>query len=304
MPQDHHAGPAAAVHHGPVAALGWQPVIVDLRRNGDAGRFGLDPGERDYLLGRCYPNRQGRRPELIGFHIQEGHTAGSLDHWVNGRDWQGNPIAASSTVLVTKQGEIVRCIDESDGPWTNGDLQSPTARGVELTNRWGRDLNPISLTIEAEGLPNEVMPEPELRAIVWQARDWMRRFPWIGADRCFRHADINQVDRPHCPGPYFERVMARLEGEPDGSDQPIDGAAEGPDFPFTPGVPESRLRAWFGDQFDPNGHVTILWAQHGARTGQFPRLERFDPPGPSRLFVFADGLTIRADGDEVAIVRP
>jgi hypothetical protein len=295
MHQEHHAGPDPGVHVGTPSALGWRPVIFDLRRNADAARFGLEPGERDYLLGRCYPNRQGRRPELICFHIQEGHTAGSLDHWVNGRDWQGNPIAASATVLITKGGEIVRCIDEGDGPWTNGDLQSPTARGVELTNRWGTDLNPVSLTIEAEGMPQDVMPEPQLRAVVWQANEWMRRFPWIGADRCFRHADINQVDRPHCPGPYFERVMARLadgDGQTNGN-----GAAHPTD------LSDERLAALFGDQYDPTGPVTILWTQEGRRTGRFPRLERFDPPGPVRFFVFADGFTIRADEQGVRIMR-
>ena len=70
-----------------------------------------------------------------------------------------------------------------------------------------------------------------------------------------------------------------------------------------PGVTQDDLRRWFGDGFDPDGGVTLAWAEEGARTGRFPRLERFDPPGAVRYFEFDGGLKIRADQNGVRVVR-
>ena len=69
------------------------------------------------------------------------------------------------------------------------------------------------------------------------------------------------------------------------------------------GVTEAELRNWFGDQFDPNGDVTLVWADEGVRTGRFPRLERFDPPGSVRDFEFEGGLKIRADQGGTRVLR-
>ena len=63
------------------------------------------------------------------------------------------------------------------------------------------------------------------------------------------------------------------------------------------------LRTWFGDQFDPNGDVTVLWAKEGAGADWFPRRERVDPPGAGRDFEFAGGLKIRADADGARVLR-
>ncbi len=55
------------------------------------------------------------------------------------------------------------------------------------------------------------MPEPEFRAVVWQVRDWMDRYD-IPVDNVLPHSSIDSVDRTHCPGDYYHRVMVALAG--------------------------------------------------------------------------------------------
>ena len=189
-----------------------QPRIFDLRNDADANRFGLTLAERDRILDNRFENRrdggaQGR-PRYIILHVQDGTTVGSLDWWANGPNVQG-----SSTVLVNKDGSIVRCIPEQHGPWTNGDVNQPKPQAAELLALPGNP-NIDSLTIEAEGKPFEDHPDAQLDAIEWQCRDWMARYPEITVNDILRHGWINSVDRPNCPGSYFEEVIRRLKATP------------------------------------------------------------------------------------------
>jgi hypothetical protein len=221
------------------------PKIYDIRDDADAVRFGLSPTDptrnsngvpaRDFLLSRCIPGRRGARPRFIVLHIQEGSTSGSLDHWVagrvQGRDGQWHEVQASSTVTVQRDGTILRVIPEEHGPWTNGRVQRPTAQSAQLRALSGAGSpNLHCLTIEAEGSPNDVMPEPEFRAVLWQVRDWMDRYD-IPVDNVLPHSSIDSVDRAHCPGAYYYRVMVALGGYPelappppfDGQPKTVDG---------------------------------------------------------------------------------
>jgi len=114
-------------------------------------------------------------------------------------------------------------------------------------------------------------------------------------------------------------LMAEIGASPGGAtaDEPAPPPMPPPPAPTPPtptptrlsrvklpsGVTEADLRRWFGDAFNPNGEVTVLWAEEGARTGRFPRLERFDPPGAVRYFEFAGGLKIRSDEGGVRVAR-
>jgi hypothetical protein len=203
------------------------PTVYDIRTNADAERFQIsttqagrwDPNrsERDYLLTRRIAGRGGATPKIIVLHIQQGGTPGSLDSWINGINDDGSPRAASSTVMVQKDGSILRVIPEEHGPWTNGRVQQPTPKGQNIVATFGRDPNAYTLSIEAEGQwQDEMLPE-QLDAVVWQLEQWMRQYG-IPLERVVRHADFDQVDRPFCPGRYYNQIMARLM----------------PDFPFEP----------------------------------------------------------------------
>ena len=63
----------------------------------------------------------------------------------------------------------------------------------------------------------------------------------------------------------------------------------------TPTPAAHDLRKWFGEHVDPDGAVTLAWAEAAARAGLFPRLGRLGPPGPVRDFEFENGMKSRAD---------
>ena len=141
-----------------------------------------------------------------------------------------------------------------------------------------------------------------LRSYFDEVKDWERASSkfflgnpdWIGADTVNGNT-----------GPQYRTALrgliAELSAAGDGEEEEMPGPLGTVRLP--PGVTQDDLRRWFGDAFDPNGSVTLAWAEEGARTGRFPRLERFDPPGAVRYFEFDGGLKIRADLNGARIVR-
>lgn len=138
-----------------------------------------------------YHSRGGMAPKIIVLHVQEGSNWGS---------WQWfHQVKASATVMIGKNGDVWRIVDESVAPWTNGDVQSPSYYMQTIMNRYGWDPNTYSLTIEREGFSRERYSAQD-ESIVWQVRDWMQRYG-IPAAMVIGHYEVNSVDRPNCPDP-------------------------------------------------------------------------------------------------------
>lgn len=244
------------------------PAIYDISTDADAARFGLQPWERDFLLGRSFANRRqttahGRMqgaPAFIVCHIQEGSTVGSLEHFVHGHYADGSKVQASCTVTIQRDGSILRVIPERDGPWTNGAIRKPTARGRAMIARGGNP-NIWTLSIEMEGHHNRAITEVQLRAAEWWIRDAARRhgIP-LDRDHILRHADVDQVQRAHCPGGYFEPLMRRLSRAPEFTHQ-VPDALPGTSPPYGRVVP-----------FDTPRLVTIT-AADGLNARQWGDLE-------------------------------
>ena len=175
------------------------PVIIDKflhLNNGD----GLPPVEKRYI------GRYGMSPKIVVVHVQQGTNWGSYEHFHN--------VQASATVLIGKNGDIWRLVPEKDAPWTNGDVNAPTALGREIINKWGADPNIYTLSIECEGYTDSMaLTGPQMDSVVWQVATWQKQYG-IDDHYVIRHADINQVDRPYCPNPnFFAEVKRRLTGE-------------------------------------------------------------------------------------------
>ena len=161
-------------------------------------------------VNRRYQGTNGRK--IIVLHIQEGTNWGSWQHFHN--------VSASSTVLIGRNGDIWRLVPETDGPWTNGDVCSPTAKGSSILNKYGGDPNRYSLTIETEGFAssNNVMgwlawpkPQAQIDSVVWQVRKWMSDYN-IPIENFIRHAEINPCTRRFCPGDdYYNYIRAAVE---------------------------------------------------------------------------------------------
>jgi hypothetical protein len=110
--------------------------------------------------------------------------------------------------MIQRDGSILRVIDEKHGPWTNGDVNKPSPTGLRVIG-WGGNPNIWSLSIEAEGNPNDNMPKAQMDAIEWQVRTWQRQYD-IGNASVIRHADLNSVTRSFCPGSYYDEIMRRI----------------------------------------------------------------------------------------------
>ena len=134
----------------------------------DYTRWSLTKAQANKIASHKFAARNGRKPMAIVLHIMEGTTSGSLQWWASGN------ADASSTVVVSKDGSIGRIIAEADGPWTNGDVSKPSAKGQALLNKInGANPNLVTLSIENEGRSGEALTEAQLNALCWQITDWM-----------------------------------------------------------------------------------------------------------------------------------
>ena len=208
------------------------PPIHDITIDADAARYGLQPWERDALLTRCFAARRHGRvqgaPAFVVLHIQEGSTAGSLEHFVHGRYADGARVQASCTVTVQRDGSILRVIPEEHGPWTNGAVRKPSARGRAMLARSGNP-NIWTLSLEMEGRHNRAITEAQIQAAEWWVRDAAARHAIpLDRDHILRHADIDSVQRAHCPGLYFEPLVQRLVTPPAPPSGTVPSTAEPP----------------------------------------------------------------------------
>lgn len=226
------------------------PTIYNLTT--DYARFGLEKWQADEIIGSRFTNRNGAKPRFLVFHIQDGTTRGSLSYW------SSDAVEASSTVMVQKDGSILRIIPEQHGPWTNGDVMSPTAQAAEILALGGNP-NIWSLTTEVEGKPWDVMPQVQHDAVVWWAEDMLMKYPDILlANWCLlRHGFINSVTRPNCPGNYFDPVVADINAWLENADVPPtptpEPVPEQPPSPYPPGMTEELAARLYGK-------VTVPWS--------------------------------------------
>ncbi|MGH2616567.1 MAG: N-acetylmuramoyl-L-alanine amidase [Thermomicrobiales bacterium] len=271
----------------------WSPVIYDLRNDTHAARFGLTPAARDRILAKKIPGRNGMRPQAIGLHVQWGNTTGSLQHWLG--------VNASATVMVQRDGSILKVIPEADGPWTQGDVKHPSPRAQRLMDRFGDDPNVYSLTIEAEDERTEQINALQTRTILWQIRQWQQQWPHLSdPERIVGHFEINSVDRNRC-GRYRDAIVRELA-----AGTPLPPAAEFPGLP--PWLPAPFFRAAF-PLADPAGVVTRAVIAWSTEHGQIPWwMEKVDVGAGQNLWRFDrvtfcnDGARVWREGDELSAI--
>lgn len=176
--------------------MAYQPVIED-----------------HYLDVVRYRNRAPMwKPLIIVVHIQDGTNWGSWDWW--------HHVTASSTVMISRKGVIWRVVPEEYGPWTNGDVQNPSAEMVAVMNKYGWDPNAYTLSIELEGYAHTPNPmgwdvgfTPEQwEATKWQITQWQNKYD-IPDNMVFMHSMINSVTRANCiPKFMWNQVSSFVHG--------------------------------------------------------------------------------------------
>lgn len=166
-----------------------------------------------------------RKPVAIVYHITDDLT------FAGTRAWFQNPASqASAHAVIDYDGTIYQFVSSTRAAWTNGDFirngTVVTRRDIPLLN-WcvqqvlnvGGNFNDFTLNIEHVGKPGGTPPtEAQYRSTIALSAYWRDRYgikPSRGT--CWRHADINSIDRPYCPGPDFDlaRVITALGGDPE-----------------------------------------------------------------------------------------
>lgn len=156
---------------------------------------------------------QGRIEVLVP-HIQDGWTRGSLSWWANGPGVQ-----ASSNIITQQDGTLLNIIPAKHGPWTNGRISRPNAKGLTVVTRGG-NANIWSWTCEAEGTPSTAFTPQQWETILWAFDDQLKKNPHLDPRKdIMGHYAFDSTDRSRC-GVYDERLIAELAGDhrPDLSD--------------------------------------------------------------------------------------
>lgn len=255
------------------------PKHYDLRT--DYERFGLTQREAETIVAK-HSSRNGHRPMFVVLHVQQGTTPGSLRYWL--------PKDASSTVMIQQDGSILRVIAESLMPWTNGDDKNPNAAGLRAVQAGHGDPNRVSLTIEAEGTTRGEHGPTQIDAIAWQVRSWMTTYG-IPIENVIRHSDINTVDAEKvvCPGPYYDKVMAKLKGA-----TPLPAPTPARTFPWPGDLTDADAMMLFGTVATPNfvsGTFSRAWAERFVRTKRAAALRAVHDADGYKLWQLCDGAT-------------
>jgi len=136
--------------------------------------------------------RNGRNIIAIVDHITSGSFSGAVT-------WLCNPASqASAHHVVSRMGEIVQLVDESNRAWHAGIVKNPNWSLYDGTNP-----NNYTIGIEHEGYDG-TLTELQYQATLWLHKMLMAKYG-IPADNnhIIGHYRIDSVNRPNCPGPNF-----------------------------------------------------------------------------------------------------
>ncbi|HEX5501124.1 MAG TPA: peptidoglycan recognition family protein [Thermomicrobiales bacterium] len=148
---------------------------------------------------RGYNNGFTHRPEAICWHITEG---------TNSLGWLRSPQSgASANYLIDRDGTIHELVPPTESAWANGRVQQPNTRNPLIAG-WrqeGCNFNQRTVSIEHEGFSSHdkggSLTAAQVASTVALTAWLCARFN-IAPDETHivRHADIDSVDRPNCPG--------------------------------------------------------------------------------------------------------
>lgn len=157
--------------------------------------------ERPPVVNSPSPNRGGysakHAPRAIVWHITAGLMPGTLG-------WLRNPDSgASCNYLITKQGIIHELVPPTESAWANGAVNRPNRNNafVDAVVREGVNFNTRTISIEHEAKAGEAPTRAQELASIYLTAWLCQQFNITpDATHIIRHADIDSVNRPYCPG--------------------------------------------------------------------------------------------------------
>jgi len=156
-----------------------------------------------------YKGRLGWKPDVIVWHISTD-TLKSMDSWFRTPNSQ-----ASSHYGISEDGSVVhQYVDEMNGAWTNGRVNSPTAKFV--LKRPNVNPNYYCLTIENAGKDLAKASEGQRKTLyeltLQIAKKW--NIP-IDRDHILGHWEIDAKNRYYCPSgdhSLMDKAVLTLQG--------------------------------------------------------------------------------------------
>jgi hypothetical protein len=148
----------------------------------------------------------------------------------NAISWFQNPTSnASATFVIDRDGTTYQFMSTLVAPWTNGDyrINGQAAYRTAIpalvdairqcdANRY--NLNEFCVTIEYVGTPENPPTDAQYVKGIELAKYVCGTYA-VPPHRYgqLRHADINHITRPDCPGPHFDltRIITALGGDPE-----------------------------------------------------------------------------------------
>jgi hypothetical protein len=171
----------------------------------------------------------GQLPLFLVHHITDDMNYDNVASWFR------NPASqASSTFVIKRDGKIMQFVSSLNYAWTNGDFYtngnnirgSRVARqdiprlntAIDQCIQRGWNLNGFCCSIEYVGTPEQPPTNAQYDAGIAIGKYLLATYPSMSPHRFgqLRHADINPVSRPYCPGPEFDlgRIITALGGDP------------------------------------------------------------------------------------------
>ena len=161
-----------------------------------------------------FPNRKGYQPLYVIVHGTAGFTSAiEVGNYFKSTENTDNPV--SSHYIVGLDGEVVQCVNESDGAWANGGV----TEGHDTW--WSTSLNPNLITISVEHVKlskdnSDELTDAQKEASFLLIQHICDRYdiPYRWADEqggITGHYSMDPVNRSFCPGPYpWEELFAYL----------------------------------------------------------------------------------------------
>ncbi|MDQ3124871.1 MAG: NlpC/P60 family protein, partial [Pseudomonadota bacterium] len=285
---------------------------------------------RDIQHNRAWDDLGPRRIKGVVLHRMVGTLWGTDGYFrgeAAGRALTDYGVGTEAADGAAHDGEILRWNDPRGqrSPWASGPVSNPYGDGAAFVARYGTGaVNRDLVSIEIGGNYDTPLSARAFESVAALVAYWadQARVPWTGfpinqetgISFVLHHVEFTAGTGKICPGfvvsdatgRVIERVRAILrQHQTGGVAPPVEPAkpsrVETVDLPA--GVGLADLKAWFGPHFDPNGMVSVAWAEEGSRTGLWPALVRFDPPGEDRDFAFQNGLVIRVGRGGARVLR-
>jgi len=165
--------------------------------------------------------RAGTRPKYLVMHATAGcSSAVAIDHFfTNGLDASGQPVQASSHIIIDQAGVIIQGVSFEMAAWANcctsaghvpyladGDTHNQETISIEHVKEHTDNSDALT-PIQTEQSFAVAAAICDAYAIPKRAGD--------GSGGIIAHADIDPVNRSRCPGPYpWEALWAYLKGSP------------------------------------------------------------------------------------------